>query len=155
MELALVTATAVVLGVAGTLKVTGDEALRYRALGLAELAIAVGVVLPATRVVGLLAGAALGVCFTGYVLARDRPCRCFGERFRATSRLARLLRAGGVVVLCGAGLAASLEAAPSAGTQWQLTPLVVGAVIGALVIVIPPVLSFEIHDDAEEAGLNV
>jgi hypothetical protein len=156
VELALVAAAALVFGIAGAVKVAGEEALHYRALGVGEVGIALAALVPATRVGGLVAGTALAVGFTAYAAARDHRCRCFGERFRAMSRATRVARAGSLLVLCGAALAASLGAVPAASeTKWRLTPLVVGGVIGLLVVLIPSVLSVESHDDAEEVRLNV
>ena len=139
-ELALTVASALVFGVAGGLKVR-EDAPRWRLFGGVELLTAAAILVPVSRPVGLAAGLALGIGFTGYaLLTAEKPCRCFGARFQASSRNARMLRALGVAATCGGALAAWASSG-SAGSEWWATALVVGLALGGAIIVLPAALS--------------
>jgi hypothetical protein len=141
-QLTLAVATASVLGVAGALKLASREPLPYRVLALAEIAVAAALLVGPTRPAGFGAACLLGIGFTAYAVTRvDRPCRCFGERFRATSRSARVLRALAVVALGAAGVAAWAADRTTGVGSWPFTAALVGAVIGSLVIALPSVMT--------------
>ena len=98
VELSLAIATATVLGCAGVLKLADAGPFRYRALGVAEVGVAVALLVDRSRLGGLILGCGLGLVFTSYSLVHvERPCRCFGERFRVagTARLVRPVASSG------------------------------------------------------------
>jgi hypothetical protein len=141
-QLTLAVATASVLGVAGALKLAAREPLRYRAFALAEIAVATAVLVGPTRPAGFAAACLLGIGFTAYAVVHvDRPCRCFGERFRATSRSARVIRALAVVALGAAGIVAWATDRTTGVGSWPFTAGLVGAVIGGLVVALPSLVT--------------
>jgi hypothetical protein len=144
-ETSLAVATASVLAVAGGLKLAGREPVRHRLLGVLELAVAAGVLAGPTRPFGLGAASILALGFTGYALVRaEQPCRCFGERFRASTRRARFARALAVLSFAGFGLLTWLLSRDVGGAdRWRLTAIVAGLLAGGLVVALPAALSKE------------
>jgi hypothetical protein len=145
VELALSVGCATIFASAGVFKLVGSEPLHYRALGVVELVVAAALILEPTRTIALAVAVLLAVGFVGYsAVTAERPCRCFGERFKATSRKARTGRSLGVFVLALVALLARLVAGdPSTAARWHLTASVIGIVVGMLVVVLPTFVSPE------------
>jgi MFS family permease len=140
VELVCSVACATILSVASVAKLGRSEPARNRAVAVVELALVVLLAVGATRTVALAGTTALSAGFVGYTLATaDRPCRCFGQRFRVTSQKARLFRSLGTFALAALGFVAAL--ASSASTTLVATSVVVGLILGVIVIVLPSILT--------------
>jgi len=142
VELSLAIATATVLGCAGVLKLADAGPFRYRALGVAEVGVAVALLVDRSRLGGLILGCGLGLVFTSYSLVHvERPCRCFGERFRVAGT-ARLVRPVAITAFSlGALLVWSFGATEATETSRALTSAVIGVILGCVVIAAPAVAS--------------
>jgi len=140
VELVCTVACATILSIAAVAKLGRSEPTRNRAVAVVEFGLVALLAVGPTRTVALAGTTVLSAGFVGYTLATaDRPCRCFGQRFRVTSQKARLFRSVGTFILASIGLVAALASAAS--TPLVATSVVVGLILGTLVIVLPSLLT--------------
>lgn len=141
LEFGAAVACATVLATAGVLKLYSAGPRSDAFWACLEIAIAACALVPTGRVVGLAGSLVLGLAFTANGMMRaERPCRCFGDRFKVISRRTRTARALTLVMFAAAGLFAWV----ASGTQttwgrWPVSAGLLGLLLGVSAITLPSV----------------